>query len=58
MRKLQRLCWDSQTTRTKPIVVAPDEAIVASQLAFLNWPQLFVTGTHLRRIEIVGVPGA
>jgi hypothetical protein len=56
MRKLQRLWWDSQITKSKPIVIASNEALVTSQLAFLEWPQLFDTGTHLRRIEVVGVP--
>jgi len=56
MRELQRLWRDSRITKSKSIVVASNEALVTSQLAFLERPQLFDTGTHLRRIEVVGVP--
>ena len=36
MRKLRRLWWDSQITKSKPIVIASNEALVTSQLAFLD----------------------
>ena len=36
MRKLQRLWWDSQITKSKPIVIASNEVFVTSQLAFLD----------------------
>ena len=36
MRKLQRLWWDSQITKSKPIVIASNEALVTSQFAFLE----------------------